>query len=117
MSRGIKKSKKPFVHTKKPKDVYRKIVETKICDTEHRKVLFEYMKMSLKEHYHTIFGEFNDEQIQFAFDEDATLLIKIYPIQNEWDAPYVFEVWKIMARIPLDKMDEWCFESFIEEMG
>ena len=50
------RNKKPTMKTKKPKEVYRKIMDTKICDIEHRKVLFEYMKMSMKEHYCTIFG-------------------------------------------------------------
>ena len=50
------RNKKPTMKTKKPKEVYRKIMDTKICDIENRKVLFEYLKMSMKEHYCTIFG-------------------------------------------------------------
>ena len=108
--------KKPQIKTKKPKEVYKKIMDTKICDTEHRKVLFEYLRMSMKDHYRTIFGEIPDNQIEFIFDEDATLLMKVYEGGAE-DAPYVFEVWKILTRIPLDNKDEWCWEAFIEEMA
>ena len=111
------RNKKPTMKTKKPKEVYRKIMDTKICDIEHRKVLFEYLKMSMKEHYCTIFGEFPNDKIEFVFDEDATLLMKVYADNDDYEAPNTFEVWKIMARIPLDDKDEWCFETFIEAMN
>lgn len=72
----------------------------------------------MKEHYPTIFGDLEDDRIEFVFDEDATLDMKIYKDgTDDYDAPYVFEVWKILAHIPLDNREEWCFEAFIEEMG
>ena len=55
--------------------------------------------------------------IEFVFDEDATLLMKVYADNDDYEAPYTFEVWKIMARIPLGDKDEWCFETFIEAMN
>lgn len=91
-------------------------MDTKICDIEHRKILFEYLKMSMKEHYCTIFGKFPNDRIEFVFDEDATLLMKVYADNDDYEAPYTFEVWKIMTRIPLDDKDEWCFETFVEAM-
>lgn len=103
--------------TRKPKEIYKRIMQSRVCETEYRKELFEALKLSMKEHYPTIFGQFPDDRLMFVFDEDASLLMKVYADDSDYDAPYQFNVWKILARIPLDEKDEWCFETFIEYMG
>lgn len=91
-------------------------MKTRLCDHEGRKLLFEQLKLSMKQHYPTIFSELDDEIIEFGLDDDGSILMRIYADNDDYDAPYVFNLWKVMARIPLGDADEWCFETFIEGM-
>lgn len=71
----------------------------------------------MKQHYHTIFGDVPDGDIDFGFAFDGTLMMGLQvPDGMDW-CQYGFSVLDILVNIPLDQVDKWCLETCIAELS
>lgn len=101
----------------RPKEVYSRLMKTQLCQTEERRILFEELRLSMRSHYPTIFGDVPESRMEFFMDEDSTLMLRLKVDESEQESPWEFKVWRILARIPLGQDDQWCLETFLEEMA